>query len=336
MGEKFDEMGGDDGETREGYRRVKTWLADVSAEQLRSRSREAEMLFRRIGITFAVYGDNDADERIIPFDIVPRILTSAEWQRMSAGLEQRVTALNFFLSDIYHRGEILKAGVIPKELIYQNTYFRPEMYGIDVPHGVYIPVCGIDIVRVDAETFYVLEDNLRTPSGVSYMLENREVTIRLLPDLFGEHKVQPVEQYPNELLSTLQSLAPARASREPTVVIMTPGPLNSAYYEHSFLADRMGVELVEGRDLFVRDNRVFMRTTEGARQVDVIYRRIDDDYLDPLAFRPDSVLGVPGLIAAYRSGNVAVANAMGTGVADDKAVYTYMPEIVKFYLGEEP
>jgi uncharacterized circularly permuted ATP-grasp superfamily protein len=332
----FDEMSGTDGAVREAYALVKGWLESSSPDQLHARSREAELLFRRIGITFAVYGDQDAEERIIPFDIVPRIVTGQEWKALSSGLEQRVKALNAFLGDVYGRGEILKAGVIPEELVYQNAYFRPEMVGIAVPHGVYVPVCGIDIVRVDADTFYVLEDNLRTPSGVSYMLENREVTMRLFPDLFHDHRIQPIEQYPNELLATLQSLAPPSASKEPTVVLLTPGQFNSAFYEHSFLADRMGVELVEGRDLFVRDNRVYMRTTEGPKQVDVIYRRLDDDFLDPLAFRPDSVLGVPGLIAAYRSGNVAVANAMGTGVADDKAVYTYVPEIIRFYLGEEP
>jgi len=336
MTQVFDEMGAPDRAVREGYAQIGRWLAQSTPEQLRARAREAEILFRRIGITFAVYGDNEGEERIIPFDIVPRVLTAAEWARLSHGLEQRVKALNLFLADIYGPGEILKAGIVPDALIYQNAYFRPEMVGVPVPHGVHVPVCGIDIVRVDEETFYVLEDNLRTPSGVSYMLENREVTMRLFPDLFGEHQIRPVEQYPNELLAILQSLAPAGAPREPTVVILTPGPLNSAYYEHSFLADRMGVELVEGRDLFVRDNRVFMRTTEGPMPVDVIYRRIDDDFLDPLAFRPDSLLGVPGLIAACRAGSVAVANAMGTGVADDKAVYTYVPEIVNFYLGETP
>lgn len=336
MTDYFDEMSGVAGEIRESYTAIRKWLDGSTPEQLRARSREAEMLFRRIGITFAVYGDSAGEERIIPFDIVPRVLSTPEWQTLSKGLEQRVKALNMFLGDIYGAGEILKAGLIPEALIYRNTYFRPEMVGVKVPHGVYVPVCGIDIVRVDTDTFYVLEDNLRTPSGVSYMLENREISMRLFPELFNEHRVQPVEQYPNELLSTLQSLAPASAPRDPTVVILTPGSLNSAYYEHSFLADRLGVELVEGRDLFVSENRVYMRTTEGPRQVDVIYRRIDDDYLDPLSFRPDSVLGVPGLLAAYRSGNVAVANAMGTGVADDKAVYTYVPEIVRFYLGEEP
>lgn len=330
----FDEMGDDP--VRTAYGKLGVWLRDTPSDQLRARAREAEMLFRRIGITFAVYGEQEAEERIIPFDIVPRVLTGEEWKHLSRGLEQRVKALNLFLADIYGPGEILKKGLIPPALIYQNTYFRPEMVGVPVPHGIYTPVCGIDIVRVDPDTFYVLEDNLRTPSGVSYMLENREVTMRLFPDLFDEHRIEPVEHYPNELLSTLQSLAPRGAMREPNVVILTPGAFNSAFYEHSFLADRMGVELVEGRDLFVRDNRVYMRTTQGPRHVDVIYRRLDDDFLDPLAFRPDSVLGVPGLLGAFRAGNVAVANAMGTGVADDKAVYTYLPEIIEFYLGETP
>ncbi|WP_420392412.1 circularly permuted type 2 ATP-grasp protein [Acuticoccus sp.] len=336
MGQTFDEMSGRGEATRSAYEVVKAWLDGVTPEALRTRSREAELLFRRIGITFAVYGDADAEERLIPFDIVPRVLTGDEWTSMSRGLEQRVRALNMFLADVYGAGEIIRAGLVPGDLVYQNTYFRPEMVGIRVPHRIYTPVCGIDIVRVDADAFYVLEDNLRTPSGVSYMLENREVTMRLFPDLFNEHVIQPVEQYPNELLATLQSLAPPTAPSEPTVVILTPGQYNSAFYEHTFLADRLGVELVEGRDLFVRDDTVYMRTTEGPQRVDVIYRRLDDDFLDPLAFRPDSVLGVPGLLSAYRSGNVAVANAMGTGIADDKAVYTYVPEIVRFYLGEEP
>ncbi|ORE95616.1 circularly permuted type 2 ATP-grasp protein [Acuticoccus yangtzensis] len=336
MAEFFDEMNGTGETTRPAYEIIKSWLDGVTPEQLKARSREAEMLFRRIGITFAVYGQKDAEERLIPFDLVPRVLTSGEWSAMSRGLEQRVKALNLFLADIYGAGEIIKAGVIPQELVYQNTYYRPEMVGVKVPHDIYTPVCGIDIVRVDADTFYVLEDNLRTPSGVSYMLENREVTMRIFPDLFSEHVIQPVDQYPNELLETLQSIAPRTAPSEPTVVILTPGQFNSAFYEHTFLADRLGVELVEGRDLFVRDDVVYMRTTEGPQRVDVIYRRLDDDFLDPLAFRPDSVLGVPGLLSAFRAGNVTVANAMGTGVADDKAVYTYIPEIIKFYLGEDP
>jgi uncharacterized circularly permuted ATP-grasp superfamily protein len=332
----FDEMTGSGADIRMGYERVQSWIGETDVEQLRARQHEAELLFRRIGITFSVYGDAEAEERIIPFDIVPRVITRPEWDRLSAGLVQRVKALNAFLGDVYAKGEIVRAGVIPEDLVYGNPYYRPEMAGVAVPHGVYVPIAGIDIVRVDADTFYVLEDNARTPSGVSYMLENREVMMRLLPDLCHDHRIAPVENYPDELLATLRSLAPTSASGFPTVALLTPGPFNSAYYEHSFLADRLGVELVEGSDLFVSENVVYMRTTEGPRRVDVLYRRLDDDFLDPLVFRPDSVLGVPGLLSAYRAGNIALANAVGTGVADDKAVYTYMPEIVRFYLGEEP
>jgi uncharacterized circularly permuted ATP-grasp superfamily protein len=255
---------------------------------------------------------------------------------MRAGLEQRVKAINHYIRDVYTRREILKAGVVPEDLVFQNSVFRPEMNGQKVPHDIYVHIGGIDIIRVDPETFYVLEDNARTPSGVSYMLENREIMLRLFPELFARHRVAPVENYPDELLATLKSVAPATSSADPTVVLLTPGVYNSAYYEHSFLADKLGVELVEGRDLFVKDDLVFMRTTEGPKRVDVIYRRIDDDFLDPLAFRPDSVLGVPGLMSVYQAGNVTLANAVGTGIADDKAVYSYMPAIVRFYLGEEP
>ncbi|WP_181707564.1 circularly permuted type 2 ATP-grasp protein [Chthonobacter rhizosphaerae] len=332
----FDEMTGDGRGCRPAYSLIKSWLAETTPDTLKLRQDEAEFLFRRIGITFAVYGDAEAEERIIPFDIVPRVLTGTEWATLSRGLTQRVTALNRFLADIYGKGEIIRAGVVPQELVYQNPSFRPEMVGVRLPSDVYVQIAGIDIIRTDDKDFYVLEDNARTPSGVSYMLENRDVMMRLFPDLFAEARIQPVENYPDELLATLRSLAPASAPSEPTVALMTPGPLNSAYYEHSFLADKLGVDLVEGRDLFVRDNVVYMRTTEGPKRVDVLYRRIDDDFLDPLAFRPDSVLGVPGLISAYRAGNVNVANAVGTGVADDKAMYTYMPDIVRFYLGEEP
>ncbi len=332
----FDEMKGDGQGIREAYARVKAWLDASDKADLARRQKEAEFLFRRIGITFAVYGDQDAEERIIPFDIIPRVITAQEWTTLHTGLVQRVTAINRFLADIYSKGEIVKAGIVPEDLVYRNPSFRPEMVGVKLPADVYVQIAGIDIVRVDADTFYVLEDNARTPSGVSYMLENRDVMMRLFPDLFAGSKIAPVDSYPDELLATLSSLAPRTATADPTVVLMTPGPLNSAYYEHSFLADRLGVELVEGRDLFVRDNIVMMRTTEGPKRVDVIYRRIDDEYLDPLTFNPDSVLGVPGLVSAYRAGNVTLANAIGTGVADDKAMYTYMPEIVKFYLGEEP
>ena len=332
----FDEMTLPDGGSRAGYEFLKRWLDATPPEILAHRRAEAELLFRRIGITFAVYGDSDAEERIIPFDIIPRILTKAEWRRLSRGLEQRVKALNLFLADVYGAGDILKAGAIPADLVYRNPYYRPEMSGLKLAHDLYVHIAGIDIIRTDADDFYVLEDNARTPSGVSYMLENREVMMRIFPDLFADHRIDPVENYPEELLATLESAAPASAPADPIVALLTPGPLNSAYYEHSFLADKLGIELVEGRDLLVRDDVVYMRTTEGPKRVDVIYRRLDDDFLDPLTFRPDSVLGVPGLMNAYRAGNVTLANAVGTGVADDKAVYSYMPEIVRFYLSEEP
>ena len=332
----FDEMTGADGSVRPAYAELSRWLKEVPPEVLDHRRREAELIFQRIGITFAVYGEADSQERLIPFDVVPRILAAKEWDFVSRGLEQRVKAINAYIGDVYGKREILRAGVIPEDLVFQNPVFRPEMNGQKVPHDIYVHIAGIDIVRVDDETFYVLEDNARTPSGVSYMLENREIMLRLFPELFSRHRVAPVENYPDELLATLKSVAPSSASSDPTVVLLTPGIYNSAYYEHSFLADKLGVELVEGRDLFVKDETVYMRTTQGPQRVDVIYRRIDDDFLDPLAFRPDSALGVPGVMAAYQAGSVTLANAVGTGIADDKAVYSYMPEIVKFYLGEEP
>jgi uncharacterized circularly permuted ATP-grasp superfamily protein len=336
MSVAFDEMTGAEGGLRPAYRELARWLEQVPADALEFRRREAEVLFRRIGITFAVYGEAEGQERLIPFDVLPRILAAAEWELVRKGLEQRLNAINRFVADIYGRREILKAGIIPEDLIFQNPVFRPEMNGKRVPHDIYVHIGGIDIVRTDAESFYVLEDNVRTPSGVSYMLENREIMLRLFPELFARHRVAPVENYPDELLATLNSVAPRTASSEPTVVLLTPGVHNSAYYEHSFLADKLGVELVEGRDLFVKDESVFMRTTQGPKRVDVIYRRIDDDFLDPLAFRPDSTLGVPGLMAAYDAGTVTLANAVGTGIADDKAVYSYVPAIIKFYLGAEP
>jgi uncharacterized circularly permuted ATP-grasp superfamily protein len=336
MAVAFDEMTGADGGLRPAYRELARWLEQVPADALEFRRREAEVLFRRIGITFAVYGEAEGQERLIPFDVLPRILAAAEWELVRKGLEQRLNAINRFVADIYGRREILKAGIIPEDLIFQNPVFRPEMNGKRVPHDIYVHIGGIDIVRTDAESFYVLEDNVRTPSGVSYMLENREIMLRLFPELFARHRVAPVENYPDELLATLNSVAPRTASSEPTVVLLTPGVHNSAYYEHSFLADKLGVELVEGRDLFVKDESVFMRTTQGPKRVDVIYRRVDDDFLDPLAFRPDSTLGVPGLMAAYDAGTVTLANAVGTGIADDKAVYSYVPAIIKFYLGAEP
>jgi uncharacterized circularly permuted ATP-grasp superfamily protein len=336
MSVAFDEMNGVDGTVRSAYEELARWLAEVPSDMLERRRREAEVLFRRIGITFAIYGDMDAQERLIPFDVLPRILSAGEWQLLHAGLEQRVRTINQYIRDIYNRREILKAGIVPEDLVFQNPVFRPEMNGQKVPHDIYVHIAGIDIVRTDPKTFYVLEDNARTPSGVSYMLENREIMLRLFPELFSRHRVAPVENYPDELLATLKSVAPATSNADPTVVLLTPGVYNSAYYEHSFLADKLGIELVEGRDLFVRDECVFMRTTQGPQRVDVIYRRLDDDFLDPLAFRSDSALGVPGLMAAYQAGNVTLANAVGTGVADDKAVYSYFPDMVKFYLGEEP
>ncbi len=332
----FDEMRSGDGAVRPVYEAVARWLAEAPPDALANRKLEAEHFFRRIGITFNVYGDSDGAERLIPFDIVPRVLSGAEWQRLALGLEQRVKALNAFIADVYGDREIVAAGRVPEELILQNPAFQPEMCGFVPPGGVHVQIAGIDIVRVDGDMFYVLEDNARTPSGVSYMLENREAMMRLVPELFGKLRIAPVDNYPDALLQTLRSVAPRAASSEPTVVLLTPGPFNSAYYEHSFLADKMGVELVEGHDLQVRDNIVYMRTTRGLQRVDVIYRRIDDEYLDPIAFNPASALGVPGLVSAYKAGNVTISNALGTGISDDKAIYSYMPDIIRFYLGAEP
>ena len=321
---------------RAAYEHLQAWLKSTPREMFDTRRSQAELFFRRIGITFAVYGDDEATERLIPFDIIPRVLVKSEWTRVEEGLKQRVRALNMFLADLYGKQDCIRAGIVPPDLIFRNAHYRIEMAGLEVPHGVYCHIAGIDIVRVDEDTFYVLEDNARTPSGVSYMLENREVMLRLFPELFSRHRVAPVENYPDALLATLRSVAPRTATRDPVVALLTPGQFNSAYYEHSFLADKLGVELVESGDLFVKDDVVYMRTTEGPRRVDVIYRRIDDEYLDPLTFRPDSVLGVPGLFSAYQAGNVTLANAVGTGIADDKAVYTYLPEIIRFFTGEEP
>ena len=321
----FDEMQDSAGAVRPAYAELKDWLGQIPPDVLDYRRREAELLFRRIGITFAVYGDPEAQERLIPFDVIPRIIAAKEWEIVRRGLEQRMKAINAYIKDVYSRREILKAKIVPEDLVFQNPVFRPEMNGQKVPHDIYVHVAGIDIVRVDAETFYVLEDNARTPSGVSYMLENREIMLRLFPELFSRYRIAPVENYPDELLATLKSIAPTSAPGEPTIVLLTPGVYNSAYYEHSFLADKLGIELVEGRDLITKSDVVYMRTTEGLKRVDVIYRRIDDDFLDPLVFRPDSALGVPGLMSAYQAGNVTLANAVGTGIADDKAVYSYMP-----------
>jgi uncharacterized circularly permuted ATP-grasp superfamily protein len=333
----FDEMTLPDGAIRPAYAKIAGWLAATPSALLNSRRSQAELLFRRIGITFAVYGEggNEGPERLIPFDIIPRVVLRSEWARLEAGLVQRVKALNLFLADIYGAQEIVKAGRIPADLVARNTEFRPQMAGFRVPHDIYVHIAGIDIVRTGENDFHVLEDNVRIPSGVSYMLENREVMMRVTPDLCADHRVAPVENYPDALLAVLRSVAPPAAADEPTIVVLTPGRYNSAYYEHSFLADKLGVELVEGSDLFVEDDAVYMRTTEGPKGVDVIYRRIDDGFLDPQAFRADSVIGVPGLMGAYRAGNVTLCNAVGTGIADDKAIYSYMPEIIDFYLGEK-
>jgi uncharacterized circularly permuted ATP-grasp superfamily protein len=332
----FDEMGTAGAVPRDAYARIHRWIDDSPPEYLQTRRAQAELFFRRIGITFAVYGDSQADERLIPFDIIPRVLSRAEWTRLERGLVQRVTALNAFLADIYNGRDILRAGLLPEELVLHNPQFCLGAIERPPPHGVYTHVAGIDIVRTGPDDFYVLEDNARTPSGVSYMLENREVMLRLLPELFDRHRVAPVDDYPETLLATLRSVAPPNCRGEPTIVVLTPGCHNSAYYEHSFLADKLGVELVEGSDLFVRGDILYMRTTEGPRRVDVVYRRVDDAYIDPLVFNPASTLGVPGLMSAYAAGNLTIANAVGTGIADDKAIYSYMPEIVRFYTGEEP
>lgn len=332
----FDEMDGLGRGPRVAYEKAALWLAEAPPELLQARSKQAELFFRRMGITFAVYGEAEASERLIPFDIVPRIIGGSEWQGLEAGLVQRVSAINAFLKDIYGPQECLKAGIIPPELILTNPAYRPEMQGRRPFGDIWVQIAGVDLVRTSEDDFYVLEDNVRTPSGVSYMLENREMMMRLFPELFAEYPIRPVETYPDMLLSSLRTSAAPTAGMDPTIVVMTPGPYNSAYYEHSFLADKLGAELVEGSDLFVDDDRVFMRTTQGPRQVDVIYRRVDDEFLDPLTFRPDSALGVPGLMAAYHAGNVTLANAVGTGIADDKAVYTYMPEIIRFFTGGEP
>ncbi|MCB2126970.1 MAG: circularly permuted type 2 ATP-grasp protein [Rhodobacteraceae bacterium] len=318
------------------YARLEDWTRAMPAELRQMKQAEAEALFRRIGITFAVYGEGGDPDRLIPFDMFPRVFTQGEWRRLERGIKQRARALNAFLVDVYGRGEILRAGRIPAHLVYGNEAYEKAMAGFVPPKGVFSHIVGIDIVRTGPEDFFVLEDNCRTPSGVSYMLETREIMMRMFPALFRENRIEPVEAYSELLRRTLASVAPARCDREPTVVILTPGHYNSAYYEHSFLADLMGVELVEGPDLFVEGGLCWMRTTEGPKRVDVIYRRIDDAFLDPLCFRPDSMLGVPGLMDVYRSGGVTIASAPGAGVSDDKAVYTYVPEMVRFYLGEEP
>lgn len=331
----FDEMLLPDGSVRAPYSEFCEWYGAQDASRLRTKARDAENFFRRTGITFAVYGDEEASERLIPFDIVPRIISGREWARLSRGIEQRVRAINAFLHDIYHRQEILRAGRVPVDLIAKNEAFLPQMIGMDPPGGIYTHIIGVDIVRTGPDQFYVLEDNARTPSGVSYMLENRETMLHMFPELFRKVRVREVSDYPRKLRRSLAASAPRACNGPPEIAVLTPGIHNSAYFEHSFLADQMGAELVEGHDLRVVDGRVAMRTTQGYRAIDVLYRRVDDDFLDPLSFRPDSALGVPGIMDVYRAGGITIANAPGTGISDDKAIYSYMPEIVEFYTGEK-
>ena len=340
MDSPFDEMRGHDpsGPPRPPYRALADWVGGEDPARLRAKAAQAEDLFRRTGITFAVYGDAAAEERLIPFDLIPRVLSSREWDALAAGIEQRVRAINAFLWDVYHEGRIVEAGIVPQSLIADNEAFLPEMVGVDPPGGVYTHIVGIDLVRTGEGEFFVLEDNARTPSGVSYMLENRETMMRMFPELFGSIAVRPVSDYPSELRDALCAVPPPAYDPDggpPRVAVLTPGIHNSAYYEHAFLADQMGVELLEASDCKVMDGRLQMRTTTGYRPVDVLYRRIDDAFLDPLAFDPSSLLGVPGLFDVYRAGGVTLANAPGTGIADDKALYSYMPDIVRFYTGEE-
>lgn len=333
---KFDEMTDAGGNVRAAYADYHGWLGEQDAASLRRKSAEADDSFRRTGITFNVYGEDEAEERLIPFDMVPRIITAAEWRKLTRGIEQRVRALNSFLYDLYHRQEIIRAGRVPERLFRQNDAWLPHMVGFTPPGGIYTHIVGIDLVRTGSDEFFVLEDNARTPSGVSYMLENRETMMAMFPDLFGRVPVESVSNYPRRLARSLASCAPPACSDKPTVAVLTPGIYNAAYFEHAFLADQMGAELVEGPDLRVVNGRVQMRTTRGYKPIDVIYRRVDDEFLDPLTFNPDSVLGVPGIMDVYRAGGVTIANAPGTGICDDKAIYSFMPEIVEFYTGEKP
>lgn len=329
----FNEMFSASSDIRDHYLAYQHWLARRSHSEVLKKQREAELLFKRVGITFNVYGEGEGRERLIPFDSLPRIIPFDQWQIIESGIRQRVRALNKFLQDIYHDQDIIKAGVFSEKQIFSNAFYQPCMQGIDLPNQVYSHISGIDLIRDHAGTWYVLEDNCRTPSGVSYMIENRRMMMRLHPELFCENAVRPVDHYPSLLLQTLQQNSYVS---NPTVVLLTPGRFNSAYFEHAFLAQQMGIELVEGADLFVKNNFVYMRTTAGPQRVDVIYRRIDDEFLDPLSFNPRSVLGVPGLLSVYRAGNVVIANAIGTGVSDDKSIYPLVPEMIRFYLKEEP
>ena len=330
----FCEMTASDG-VRGPYTDYDAWFAQQDNARLAQKSREAEAFFRQTGITFNVYGDKDAEERLIPFDLVPRILSGREWDKLSRGVDQRVRALNAFLHDIYNRQEILRAGIVPIDLIAQNDAYLPQMMDFVPPGGVYTHIVGTDLVRTGEDDFFVLEDNARTPSGVSYMLENRETMLQMFPELFSKQKVKRVSDYPKNLRASLEASAPPNCKGRPCVAVLTPGIHNSAYFEHSFLADQMGVQLVEGHDLRIVDGHIAMRTTRGFKVIDVLYRRVDDDFLDPLTFHPDSMLGVPGIMDVYRAGNITIANAPGTGLADDKAIYSYMPDIVEFYTGEK-
>jgi uncharacterized circularly permuted ATP-grasp superfamily protein len=329
----FDEMLLGDSDFRPHYQHFGRWLQEADPKTIARKKEEADLLFHRVGITFNVYGEEGGTDRLIPFDSVPRIIPAQEWKMLAHGIRQRVAALNAFLHDIYHEHHILKAGIIPAEQVLANEQYQPAMQGIHLHNNIYAHITGVDMVRDNDGKYYVLEDNLRTPSGVSYMLENRKMMMRLFPELFATSRIAPVDRYPSDLLQTLRESTPVD---NPIVVVLTPGRFNSAYYEHSFLAQQMGVELVEGSDLFVQDGAVYMRTTAGPCKVDVIYRRVDDAYLDPLAFHPDSVLGIPGLLSVYRAGGVVLANAIGTGVADDKSIYPYVPDMIRFYLSEEP
>jgi uncharacterized circularly permuted ATP-grasp superfamily protein len=335
-GSRYDEMLNEDGSVRSAYADFRQWYDGQDVSWLKRQDAEAERFFRRIGITFNVYGDDAGEERLIPFDMIPRIITAREWRTLTRGIEQRVRAINAFLQDLYHRQEIVKAGRLPIHFLRENEAFLTQMIGFTPPGGVYTHIVGIDLVRTGPDEFMVLEDNARTPSGVSYMLENRETMMQMFPELFTKIPVRPVSDYPRRLMRSLQACAPACAGSRPVVAVLTPGIFNSAYFEHAYLADQMGAELVEGSDLRVCNGRVQMRTTEGYKPVDVIYRRVDDNYLDPLSFEPDSVLGIAGIMDVYRAGGVTIANAPGTGIADDKAIYSFMPDIVEFYTGEKP
>jgi uncharacterized circularly permuted ATP-grasp superfamily protein len=334
LGQAYDEMFDGAGRHRPHYEGIHERLCGLPLERWRERQHAADLAFITQGITFTVYGQTDGVERIFPFDLLPRLLTSAEWATIERGLVQRITALNLFLHDVYHEGRIFEAGVVPRTLVRQCRHFRREMVGLRVPHDCYLSVVGTDLVRGPDGRFLVLEDNLRVPSGVSYMLANRQIVKQVYPQLFERYNVRPIDQYPRTLLAHLREIAP-EGSSDPHVVLLTPGVYNSAYYEHTFLAHEMAIDLVEGRDLLVHDNTVYARTTGGLERVDVIYRRVDDDYLDPLTFETESTLGVAGLFNAYRAGRVAIANAVGTGVADDKAVYAYVPAMIRFYLAED-